>query len=152
MIRNYLLNIIPCSFAVIAFSRGIPAMLLPLITLPSAFQLERECRFGIHYELDKHTARLNAYFSMFYILAIALTQRLPGFNYIQSLNIDLSPSVALLADTHEEMFNRIQQPITNKPNQYLHITLLVIVVVIQTHGQRRRWIKYRHEVVLGLHL
>ncbi|OQR79244.1 ubiA prenyltransferase domain-containing protein 1-like [Tropilaelaps mercedesae] len=69
------------SFAVVALSRGVPAMLLPLITLPSAFQLERECRFGLHSELDKHTARLNAYFSMFYILAIAMTQRLPGFSY-----------------------------------------------------------------------
>lgn len=67
------------AFAVVAFAYGAVSMLMPLITMPTAFQLERECRFGHHAELDRHTARLNTYFSVFYVLAIAMAQRLPGF-------------------------------------------------------------------------
>lgn len=66
-------------FAVVSLTHGSFWMMLPLITLPTAFHLEKECRLREHFELDKNTARLNAYFSVFYLVAIVMTKKLPGF-------------------------------------------------------------------------
>ncbi|UYV81923.1 UBIAD1 [Cordylochernes scorpioides] len=54
--------------------------LLPLITLPSALQLEQHFRDGRLLSLPHCTARLNFYFSLFYLLACAMVDRrhLPG--------------------------------------------------------------------------
>lgn len=55
-------------------------LLLPLITLPSAFNLERQFRDGRLANLPRHTARLNIYFGLFYILAVVLADFLPGLH------------------------------------------------------------------------
>ncbi|KAH6934292.1 hypothetical protein HPB50_022884 [Hyalomma asiaticum] len=55
-------------------------LLLPLITLPSAFNLERQFRDGRLARLPTHTARLNIYFGLFYILAVVLADFLPGLH------------------------------------------------------------------------
>ncbi|XP_049515889.1 ubiA prenyltransferase domain-containing protein 1 homolog isoform X6 [Dermacentor silvarum] len=55
-------------------------LLLPLITLPSAFNLERQFRDGRLARLPQHTARLNIYFGLFYILAVVLADYLPGLH------------------------------------------------------------------------
>ncbi|XP_077532946.1 ubiA prenyltransferase domain-containing heix isoform X1 [Haemaphysalis longicornis] len=55
-------------------------LLLPLITLPSAFNLERQFRDGRLANLPRQTARLNIYFGLFYILAVVLADFLPGLH------------------------------------------------------------------------
>lgn len=47
--------------------------LLPLITLPTAFNLEREFRSGNLQKVPRNTAHLNFYFGMFYVIACCLT-------------------------------------------------------------------------------
>lgn len=50
--------------------------ILPLITLPKAFQLEREFRAGNLQNIPRNTARLNLYFGLFYVIACCLTNPL----------------------------------------------------------------------------
>lgn len=55
-------------------------LLLPVITLPKAFQLEKSFRDGNLRYLPKQMARLNFYFGMFYLIACFLSNphKLPG--------------------------------------------------------------------------
>lgn len=46
---------------------------LPLITLSKAFNLEREFRSGNLQKVPRHTAHLNFYFGLFYVIACCLT-------------------------------------------------------------------------------
>ncbi|KAI1309347.1 UbiA prenyltransferase domain-containing protein 1 -like protein [Halotydeus destructor] len=56
--------------------------MLPLITLPKAFGLEREFRSGQLQKIPKNTATLNFYFGLFYVIACCLTKsnQLPLLN------------------------------------------------------------------------
>ena len=47
--------------------------LIPLITLPKAFDLEKEFRSGNLSMVPRHTATLNLYFGLFYVMACCLT-------------------------------------------------------------------------------
>jgi len=55
-------------------------LLLPLLTLPAAFELERRFRRASLQGLPKQTAKLNLYFGIFYVLAciMANSYELPG--------------------------------------------------------------------------
>lgn len=66
-------------FIVVAFHYSL-WLLLPVITLPWAFQLEKQFRNGNLRSLPKQMARLNIYFGMFYLLACLCSQsnKLPG--------------------------------------------------------------------------
>lgn len=57
-----------------------PSFFLPLITIPNAFQLERQFREGDLQRLPQATAKLNIYFGLFYVLACVVASRgqLPG--------------------------------------------------------------------------
>jgi len=50
-------------------------LLLPLITLPSAFKLEKEFRSEDMQHIPKKTAKLNFFFAVLYVLAVGLSQR-----------------------------------------------------------------------------
>lgn len=67
-------------FAVVGTHCAAHWLLLPLITLPTAFDLERQFRDGRLAQLSRHTARLNVYFGLFYILGVVMSapQSLPG--------------------------------------------------------------------------
>lgn len=71
-------------FAVVGVHCRAHWLLLPLITLPTAFELERHFRDGRLARLSRHTARLNAYFGLFYILGIVMSSpaSLPGLNVV----------------------------------------------------------------------
>ena len=66
-------------FMVVAFHYSL-WMLLPMITLPKAFHLEKLFRDGNLRYLPKQMGRLNFYFGMFYLLAYFLSHphKLPG--------------------------------------------------------------------------
>lgn len=66
-------------FIVVAFHYSL-WLLLPVITLPKAFQLEKQFRDGNLRNLPKQMARLNFYFGMFYLLACfsSHSHKLPG--------------------------------------------------------------------------
>ena len=49
-------------------------LILPLITLPKAFQLEREFRTGNLQNIPKRTAKLNLYFGLFYLIACCMSK------------------------------------------------------------------------------
>lgn len=57
-----------------------PCFFLPLITIPNAFQLEKQFRQGDLQSLPQKTAKLNIYFGLFYVLACVVAGRgqLPG--------------------------------------------------------------------------
>ncbi|GAB6019944.1 hypothetical protein CHUAL_001473 [Chamberlinius hualienensis] len=57
-----------------------PTLLLPLITIPRAFHLEKEFRLRQLKTLPAETAKLSLYFGLFYVLAcvVAAPGRLPG--------------------------------------------------------------------------
>ena len=59
-------------------------ILLPLITLPKAFQLEKQFRSGDLRRLPRQMAKLNLYFGIFYLIGCCLTapEFLPGINRI----------------------------------------------------------------------
>ncbi|EEC08876.1 1,4-dihydroxy-2-naphthoate octaprenyltransferase, putative [Ixodes scapularis] len=67
-------------FAVVGTHCGAHWLLLPLITLPTAFDLERQFRDGRLTRLSRHTAKLNVYFGLFYILGVVMSvpDSLPG--------------------------------------------------------------------------
>jgi 1,4-dihydroxy-2-naphthoate octaprenyltransferase len=58
-------------------------LLLPLITLPSAFRLEKEFRSVDMRHTPKKTAKLNFFFALLYVLAIGLcpSTELPLFSH-----------------------------------------------------------------------
>lgn len=58
-------------------------LLLPLITLPTAFDLEKQFRRGSLKKLPTKTAKLNLYFGLFYVIACMMTnsENLPGFQH-----------------------------------------------------------------------
>jgi 1,4-dihydroxy-2-naphthoate octaprenyltransferase len=58
-------------------------LLLPLITLPSAFRLEKEFRSEDMRHIPKKTAKLNFFFALLYVLAIGLcpSTELPLFSH-----------------------------------------------------------------------
>jgi len=47
-------------------------LLLPLITLPSAFQLEKEFRSEDMRQIPQKTAKLNFFFALLYVMAVCL--------------------------------------------------------------------------------
>ncbi|RWS10464.1 ubiA prenyltransferase domain-containing protein 1-like protein [Dinothrombium tinctorium] len=55
-------------------------LMLPLITLPKAFQIERDFRNGFLQKIPKCTAKLNFYFGLFYVIALCMSHpsNLPG--------------------------------------------------------------------------
>ncbi|CAM1324751.1 UBIAD1 (predicted) [Pycnogonum litorale] len=53
-------------------------LLLPLITLPTAFNLEKQFRQGALLHLPQKTAKLNFYFGLFYIISCIMASSLPG--------------------------------------------------------------------------
>lgn len=57
-----------------------PSFLLPLITIPNAFKLEKQFRKGNLQSLPQRTAKLNVYFGLFYVLAcvFAAREQIPG--------------------------------------------------------------------------
>ncbi len=57
-------------------------LLLPLITLPKAFELEKQFRIGNLRQLPKQMAKLNLYFGIFYLIACYMSSpnQLPGLN------------------------------------------------------------------------
>nr|SVE90619.1 EOG090X094T [Daphnia sinensis] len=58
-------------------------LLLPLVTLPSAFRLEKEFRSEDMRHIPKKTAKLNFFFALLYVLAIGLcpSSELPLFSH-----------------------------------------------------------------------
>ncbi len=50
-------------------------LLLPLVTLPSAFRLEKEFRSRDMRRIPQLTAKLNFFFAVLYVVAVALSQR-----------------------------------------------------------------------------
>lgn len=48
-------------------------LMLPLMTLPTAFNLEREFRKGTSTKIPKSMAKLNLYFGLFFVLSCALS-------------------------------------------------------------------------------
>ncbi|XP_050295350.1 ubiA prenyltransferase domain-containing protein 1 homolog [Anthonomus grandis grandis] len=51
--------------------------MLPLVTLPSAFKIEKQFRSSDIQEVPKKTARLNLYFGILYVLACSMVSSLP---------------------------------------------------------------------------
>lgn len=66
-------------FTVASFHSS-PWLLLPLITLPKAFSLEKQFRQRQMRHLPRQMARLSFYFGMFYLTACLLSdpRKLPG--------------------------------------------------------------------------
>jgi len=61
-------------FAVVALHHS-RWLLLPLVTLPSAFRLEKEFRSRDMRRIPQLTAKLNFFFAVLYVVAVALSQR-----------------------------------------------------------------------------
>ncbi|RWS29931.1 ubiA prenyltransferase domain-containing protein 1-like protein [Leptotrombidium deliense] len=57
-------------------------LMLPLITIPKAFQIERDFRNGQLQKIPKTTAKLNFYFGLFYVIAVGMSHpnNLPGIS------------------------------------------------------------------------